>query len=111
MLKFVATNIYMQTISPTREDYLRAILRLEEDGKSGTTEIARYLDLSKSTVSERMRDLMKTGLVSQSSYSPIRLTAKGRKIAEELTRKHRTIEVFLYSVLKVPRGKVHQEAH
>ncbi len=111
---FVRTNICMHhsSISPRREDYLRAILRLEEEaGRVGTTKIARYLRLSKSTVSERLKELMHDGFVVDSTYSSIRLTPRGRKAARSVTRKHRIIEVFLHSILKMPKSKVHDEAH
>lgn len=102
----------MRSISSTREDYLRAIRRIEEDGKTvGITAIAEYLRLSKSTVSERLKELMRAGLVKKSIYSPVRLTPRGRKAADMITRKHRIVEVFLHSALKIPAGKVHKEAH
>lgn len=108
---FVRTNISMHTpISPRREDYLRAIERLEAGG-AGTTGIARYLRLSKSTVSERLKELMRDGFVVESSYSSVRLTPRGRRAARSVTRKHRIIEVFLHSVLKMPKSKIHKEAH
>lgn len=100
-------------LSATREDYLRAIHRLQEenDGFASTTETARYLHLSKSTVSERLKDLMRDGLVVPDKYSSIKLTARGRKAAKSITFKHRILEVFLHSTLKIPRSKVHAEAH
>ncbi|MDO8481663.1 MAG: metal-dependent transcriptional regulator [bacterium] len=100
-------------LSAAREDYLRAILRLQEkkDRYATTTETARYLHLSKSTVSERLKDLMRDGLVVPDKYSAIRLTARGYKLAQSITFKHRILEVFLHSTLKIPRSKVHAEAH
>ncbi|MDO8552792.1 MAG: metal-dependent transcriptional regulator [bacterium] len=102
-----------KTISATREDYLRAIYLLQErhGGRASTTETAKYLHLSKSTVSERLKDLMRDGLVVPHKYASITLTPRGQKIAQSLTFKHRIIEVFLHSTLKVPRSKVHAEAN
>jgi len=111
---FVYTNIMStKPLSATREDYLRAIRRLQEknSGLASTTETARYLHLSKSTVSERLKELMRDGLVVANKYSSIKLTSRGQKIAQAITFKHRILEVFLHSVLKMPRGKVHAEAH
>ena len=100
-------------LSATREDYLRAIHRLQEKnaGLASTTETARYLHLSKSTVSERLKELMRDGLVVPDKYSSIKLTSRGRKLAQSITFKHRIVEVFLYSKLGIPRSKVHAEAH
>lgn len=111
---FVYTNIMQtKTISATREDYLRAIHLLQErnNGYASTTETARYLHLSKSTVSERLQELMSAGLIVPNKYSSISLTTRGKKIARALTFKHRIIEVFLNSTLKVPRSQIHTEAN
>ena len=100
-------------LSATREDYLRVIRRLGEKnaGLASTTETARYLHLSKSTVSERLKELMQDGLVVPDRYSSIKLTARGRKLAQSITFKHRLLEVFLHTTLKIPSSKVHEEAH
>ena len=100
-------------LSAAREDYLRAIRRIQErnNGYATTTETARYLHLSKSTVSERLKDLMRDGLVVPDKYSSIKLTSRGQRIAQAITFKHRIIEVFLHSTLKIPREKVHAESH
>ena len=78
----------MAKLTQTQEDYLRAIMRLEEDnhGAVGITKIANYLHLSKSTVSERTKELMQNDLVVSSAYSPIRLTKSGKRLATEITR-------------------------
>jgi DtxR family transcriptional regulator, Mn-dependent transcriptional regulator len=100
-------------LTATREDYLRTIRLLEErnEGLASTTETARYLHLSKSTVSERLKDLMRDGLVVPDKYSSIKLTPRGHRLAQAITFKHRVLEVFLHSKLGVPRSKVHAEAH
>ncbi len=100
-------------LTSTKEDYLRAIFILSDKnkGKVGTTQIAKYLNLSKSTVSERLKELMKQKLIEPSFYSSIKLTPAGKKTGQKLTYKHRLIEVFLHQVLKIPKNKVHNEAH
>ena len=100
-------------LSATREDYLRAIHRLQEKnaGLASTTETAKYLHLSKSTVSERLKELRSAGLIVPDKYSSIKLTVRGRKIAQSLTFKHRILEVFLHSKLKIPRSQIHTEAN
>lgn len=97
-------------ISATKEDYLRAIYLLGLQAPVGVTEVAKRLDLSKSTVSERMKDLMKDGLVEAAPYAAVHLTTAGVNAAEVLTYKHRMIEVFLHDTLGVPKDKVHAEA-
>lgn len=98
-------------ISPTREDYIRAIYRIEETGDiPGISHIAKRLNLSKSTVSERIKELTKDGLTISAPYSSISLTARGKTIGRQMTYKHRLIEVFLHDTLKLPKELVHEEA-
>ncbi len=97
--------------SAAKEDYVRAIYLLQEKtGRTSVTDIAKRLNLSKSTVSERIKDLVKNDLVVASPYSAITLTATGLNLGQTLTYKHRVIEVFLHKVLKMPNSKIHAEA-
>lgn len=95
-----------------REDYLRGLYILEEEkGEIKSIDLAKYLDVSKPSVSEMAKELNKEGLISYKKYSKLRFTAKGRKIASKLTSKHRLIELFLKEVLKIQSKKIHEEAH
>jgi DtxR family Mn-dependent transcriptional regulator len=98
-------------VSATKEDYVRAIYLLQNSKKGATvTEIALRLSLRKSTVSERIKELAKDGLVTADPYAEISLTKKGVLLGEKMTYKHRIIEVFLNDVLKVSKNKIHEEA-
>ena len=100
-----------KAMSATKEDYVRAIYILGENAKgTGVTHIAKRLQLSKSTVSERVKELEQDGLVIALPYAEVTLTPKGKDVGEKLTYKHRIIEVFLYTVLKVPKEQIHAEA-
>ena len=96
-----------------KEDYLRAIFHLEEedDGSLRIVDIARYLGLSKSTVSERLQELAAQKLISHPRYGALQLTRRGHTIAKKLTHKHRVVEVFLHKILGIPSDEVHEEAH
>lgn len=100
-------------ISSTKEDYLRSIYYLEQKyGRSAKVgEVADYLKLGKSTVSERLQDLAKQGFIEYERYGAIALNNSGRAIAENLTVKHRIIEVFLHKTLGRPITELHEEAH
>lgn len=98
------------SISATKEDYIRAIYLLESKSPVGVTDIADKLKLSKSTVSERIKDLVRGGLVQASPYSDVTLTPVGKKTAKVLTYKHRIIEVFLNKTLGLSKNEVHAEA-
>lgn len=100
-------------LTSTKEDYLRSIYYLEQiHGRSPkASEIAQYLDLGKSTVSERLQDLAKQGYIQYSKYGTIALESRGKAVAEKLTMKHRLIEVFLHKILNRPVEALHEEAH
>jgi DtxR family Mn-dependent transcriptional regulator len=102
-----------KSITSTKEDYLRAIYILQEKTKGNlrTTQVAKVLNLNKSTVSERLQELKEQKLIAPGSYVSVTLTAAGYRMAKKLTYKHRMIEVFLNKVLKVPKSQVHGEAH
>ena len=99
----------------SREDYLRAIYCLaeENDGAVRSVEIAKYLQVSKASVSEMLKRLTQQKQVKMAPYSKISLTHKGLQLAQKLTYKHRLCELFLKEVLKVKikNDELHQEAH
>lgn len=98
-------------ISATKEDYVRAIYILRENGLgTGVTQVADKLGLSKSTVSERVNELEKDGFVTAAPYAEIELTKAGEEVGKKMTYKHRLIEVFLNQTLCIPKEQVHQEA-
>lgn len=102
----------MSRITPTREDYLRAIYRFAEDGvRVRVVDIARKLGLARSTVSERVQDLKNVNLIKPNQDEGIVLSKKGLALARQLTYKHRLIEVFLHKTLGIDPKKVHAEAH
>jgi len=96
----------------TREDYLRAIYYFQEQGKSvRSVDIAKYLEISKASVSEMLKKLIKGKYIKMAPYSEITFTAKGLQEAKKLTYKHRVIEVFLKDILHCPLKNIHQGAH
>jgi DtxR family transcriptional regulator, Mn-dependent transcriptional regulator len=98
-------------ITATKEDYVRAIfiLALVLDDV-GVTNIAKRLGLSKSTVSERIKELVESKLVVSAPYGKVQLTKEGFEVGKKLTYKHRIIEVFLHNTLHIPKDKIHAEA-
>ena len=97
-------------MSATQEDYLRAIYLLADAGEASVTNIADKLKLSKSTVSERLKELAEAKLVTQAPYGKVALTAAGAAVGRRVTHKHRVIEVFLHNTLGMPDSEIHPEA-
>src|SRR3989338_312036 len=98
--------------TPNKEDYLRGLYILEEEKRyMKAIDLAHYLNVSKPSVSEMVKELDSEGLISYKKYSRLKFTSKGRKIAKKLTSKHRLIELFLKNILKIGSDRIHQEAH
>ena len=96
----------------SREDYLRGLYILEEEkDELKSIDLAHYLNVSKPSVFEMVKELNREGLISHKRYSSLNFTPKGRKIAKKLTSKHRLIELFLKKILKISPKNVHEEAH
>ena len=57
------------------------------------------------------KELNRQGLIFYKKYSKLKFTAKGRRIAQKLTSKHRLLELFLNNVLKINSKNLHEEAH
>jgi DtxR family transcriptional regulator, Mn-dependent transcriptional regulator len=108
-MRTLVTN--QSPLTSTKEDYVRAIYILNKNEQgTGVTHIAKRLKLSKSTVSERIKELVRDGLAIAAPYAEVELTKKGAAIGKKLTYKHRLIEVFLHQTLKMPKDQVHAEA-
>ena len=100
----------MESIS--KEDYLRAIYHLmEENPNVKSVEVADYLNVTKPSVSEMLKNLDRSGLIQYKKYSKIKLTKKGFNLAQNLTARHRIIETFLKDTLKINPQNIHNEAH
>ncbi len=99
-------------ISPAVEDYAKALYSLEVRGEGpvGTNALAVRLGLTPGSVSAMLRKLDELGLLALTPYHGVQLTAEGRRLALEVMRHHRLIELFLAEQLEMPWDLVHQEA-
>ena len=94
-----------------QEDYLKALYLLGGDDKPvPTRELAQRLGISSPSVSEMVTRLSAQGLVEHDRYRGQQLTREGRKVALELVRHHRLLEMFLVEVLGYGWDEVHEEA-
>ena len=93
------------------EDYVEIILALERDaGGARVRDIAARVGVSQPSVTGALRALRAKGLVRYEPYTHATLTAAGRKIAAEVTRRHRVLKEFLTSVLALPEEKADSAA-
>lgn len=98
-------------LSRTQQDYIKAIWNLDQlDKKVKMKMVADILLVKPPTVLAMFRQLSKLGLISYDKREGAKLTVTGRDEAEQLIRKHRLIETFLKSVLKIEEPLLHDEA-
>src|ERR1700693_273338 len=95
----------------SQEDYLKALYQLHGDQRPVPTgDLAHRLSISSPSVSEMVAKLSAQGLVEHDRYRGQQLTREGRKVALELVRHHRLLEMFLVQVLGYSWDEVHDEA-
>ena len=94
------------------EDYAKAIYSLEERGEGAvsTNALAERLGVTPGSASGMVKRLDEMGLVSHVPYKGVQLTAAGSRLALEVIRHHRLLELYLATALGVPWDRVHQEA-
>jgi DtxR family Mn-dependent transcriptional regulator len=94
------------------QDYLKAIYSLSKNSQdlASTKDVSQKLDVSPASVTEMLKKLAEEGYIKYSPYHGSALTEKGLKEAQKVTRKHRLLESFLSTVLRIGNDKVHQEA-
>jgi DtxR family transcriptional regulator, Mn-dependent transcriptional regulator len=94
------------------QDYAKAIyaLELREGEAVSTNAIADRLGVTAASASGMVKRLDELGLVEHQPYHGVSLTADGRRVALEVMRHHRLLELYLVKSLGLPWDRVHQEA-
>jgi DtxR family Mn-dependent transcriptional regulator len=93
------------------QDYLKEIYKLGADGGAvSVTALARRLGVSAASASAMVKKLAAVELVAHTPYQRIRLTDAGERVAVEVIRHHRLIELYLAETLGVHVDDVHDEA-
>jgi DtxR family Mn-dependent transcriptional regulator len=99
-------------VSSAVEDYAKAIYSLEASGAGAvtTTALAERLGVTPASASAMVKRLAQLGLVTHVPYRGVQLTPHGVKVALEVLRHHRLLELYLAETLGVPWDRVHDEA-
>ena len=94
------------------ENYAKALYELQGRGNRpvGTSAVAERLGVTRASASGMLRRLAADGLVDYAPYRGARLTPEGERIALEMIRHHRLLELFLAEELGMPWDRVHSEA-
>ncbi len=97
-------------LSAQAEDYLKALYSLGQPGPVSTQSLADTLKVSPASVSGMLRKLAEQGLVNHKPYLGAALTERGEKVALEVLRHHRLLELYLTRALGYGWDEVHAEA-
>ncbi len=98
-------------LSKQLENYLKTIWALEKEHGSVTTKLlAQYREVSPASVTSMLKKLNGMKLIDYQPYRGAKLTPRGEKVALEVLRHHRIIELYLSEVVGLPLDRVHAEA-
>ena len=94
------------------ENYAKAIYSLQH--RTGepvaTNDLADRLAVTAASASGMIKKLADLGLVAHVPYRGVQLTEDGERLALEVLRHHRLLELYLATQLDVPWDRVHEEA-
>jgi DtxR family transcriptional regulator, Mn-dependent transcriptional regulator len=95
-----------------REDYVKAIYQLGFAGPVRAAALARYLNVSRVSVSKAKRLLEAEGLLERrrAPAQPLQLSRRGERLAVAMVRRHRLLETFFHRALHMPLERLHAEA-
>jgi len=99
------------SLSQSVEDYLKVVYQLETEGPGATTNnIAEMMEVSSASVTNMLKRLARLNLIEHTSYKGAKLTEAGCKIALEILRHHRLLELYLKEIMGYGWDEVHEEA-
>jgi len=98
-------------LSDALQDYLREIYKLQADtARVKTTTLARRMGVRPPSATAMVKKLAELGLVDHQPYRGVRLTPQGERLALEVLRHHRLLELYLARTLALGLDAVHAEA-
>src|SRR5919109_5100558 len=100
-----------QPLTEAIQHYLREIYKLGESGEPASiTALAKAQDVSAASASAMVKKLAALGLAEHAPYGGVSLTPAGERVAVEVIRHHRLLELYLAETLGVHVDDVHEEA-
>jgi DtxR family Mn-dependent transcriptional regulator len=98
-------------LSDAIQDYLKALYHLQTgEGRVSVTALAREQKVSPASASAMVKKLAALELVEHAPYRGVHLTRAGEKVAVEVIRHHRLLELYLADTLGLHVDAVHEEA-
>ena len=102
----------MQKFPESHEDYLKAIFLISKNHKGGwvsNRDISEFLKVSPPSVSNMLYKLKDNGLINWQPRKSIRLTQKGRKLAQDTVNNYYRLYNFFKKTLKITDKAIVQE--
>ena len=98
----------LEQVKESYEDYLKAILKISKSKKGGwvsNSEIARFLKVKPSSVTNMLYKLNRQGFISWQPRKMVRLTPNGKQIANKVLNYSRQLKFFFKNVLMIKSEK------
>ena len=100
--------------SATTQNYIKALYQLQQrqTGRAPVPmgQLADALGVTPGTATTMVKRFDADGLLNYTPRKGVRLTARGKKLALAVLRRHRIVETFLVQVLGLDWAEVHEEA-
>src|ERR687891_1276979 len=101
----------MVELSDAIQDYVKEIYKLGVESERVTTSaLPKPRRVSAASASAMVKKLAALGLAEHAPYRGVTLTAAGERVALEVIRHHRLLELYLAETLGVHVDDVHDEA-
>jgi len=101
-------------ISEAVQDYLKIIYKLQKGTHAvdqvTTSLIAERMEVAAASATNMIKKLATMRLLEHTPYQGVELTRAGEKMALEILRHHRLLELYLADALDYPWDQVHDEA-
>ena len=105
-----------ENLSASEQEYLKTILLEQQSaGRATVQALAARMEIKPASVSAMVRHLAQDedgrgAFATHTPYQGVALTRRGEKVAMELLRHQRLLELFLAETLDMPWEQVHDEA-
>ena len=100
-----------QKLSSNMEDYLEAIALLREKNEVvRVRDISSLLNVKASSVTAALDNLSKNNLVIHERYGYVQLTSAGKRLAEDITKRHKILIEFLTKILGINHKTAAEDA-
>jgi DtxR family Mn-dependent transcriptional regulator len=100
-----------RVFSQAVEDYVKCIYKLQHEGEAvSTTGLARKIGATPAAATKMIKHLAEIKLIDHTPYYGVRLTPAGERVALEIIRHHRLLELYLHQTLGYSWDEVDAEA-